>query len=490
MLLEYNKLLRLVYPDQPTIFTEAQQEQINEIIKYHNYYSGESFKYIVEEYPEYGRNSSRNTYRPTQITINYIRKIIDKLSSFQFETPVDISAEDLSTEDEKGADDIEAYLYEWHKRNSMDLKNLQASKEHNISGGVAYKLLPDDELAEARCYIRERIECWPVTEFDDYEKINKVHFAAFVDENTIWKQTFSLENGKCYIEEAYYGNNLQVQEQIIEYSPLKANGVILDFMPVYIVPNLPTLGEIWGLSEIHDLISLQDEINRKYSDLADSLRFEMFAITILLNVASFSDNDEVKTKPGAIWQLMGGTADKPPVVEKLESRFQYIESLRYHLESMKSLLFELSDCIQLEGKQIESVGNLSGVALRMLFANMISKINQKNTIWTPALERMYMDAAKIKSYYDSSFKIPEELNISIIPHVPVPLNKKEEVDIIVQKLGFNLISIRAAMDELGVQNPEALINEILDERKQFDEAMSLYGDSQETKTKQEKEDNE
>ena len=484
MQLQYDKLIKLVYGGQPHLFTEAQQNEINKIIKYHDYYSGDNYKYIVQENPEYGRNSRRNSYRPTQITINYIRKIIDKLSSFQFEIPIDITTEDSS---ESGkADDIEQYLYDWHKKNKLDLKNLQACKEHNISGGVVYKLLPDDELGEARCFIRERLECWPVAEFDDYEKINKVHFAAFVDEDTLWKQTFSLENNKCYIEEAYYNvNDLSVKEQIIDYSPLKANGVVLDFMPIYIIPNLPSLGEVWGLSEVHDLISLQDEINRKYSDLADSLRFEMFAITILLNIASFADNEEPQTKPGAVWQLFGGSADKAPMVEKLESKFQYIESLRYHLESMKSLLFELSDCIQLEGKQVESVGNLSGVAMRMLFANMISKINQKNTIWRPILEKMYMDAVKIKSYYDSSFKVSDDMVLSILTHVPVPLNKKEEVEIIIQKLGFNLISIKAAMDELQIQNPELMIEEILAEKKQFDEALNIYGDSQEVRTEEE-----
>ena len=30
-----------------------------------------------------------------------------------------------------------------------------------------------------------------------------------------------------------------------------------------------------------------------------------------------------------------------------------------------------------------------------------------------------------------------------------PLNKKEEVEIITQKLAFNLTSVKAAMDELG-----------------------------------------
>lgn len=482
MQLDFSKLMKLAYPGEPSIFTESQLKKINEIIKYHDYYEGNNFKYIEQVNPEYKRHMRGiRSYTPTQISINYIRKIIDKLTSFQFEKSVDISAEDGS---ENGkAEDVETYLYQWHKENKLDLKHLQAAKEHNITGGVAYKLLPDENRKEARAYIRERIECFPVTEFDDYEKINKVHFIAFVDEETIWKQSFEMVGERCFIEEATYAaDNLMVKEQILDYQPLTANGVELDFMPVYIIPNLPMLGEVWGLSEVKDLISLADEINRKYSDLADSLRFEMFAITILLNITELGDNESFQTKPGAVWNLIGGGDNKPPKIEKLESRFQYIESLRYHLESMKSLMFELSDCIQLEGKQIESVGNMSGVALRMLFANMISKINQKNTIWMPILSQMYTDAAKIKSYYDSSFKLPEDLTVSLIPHVPVPLNEKEQVEIITQKLAFDLISISAAMDELGVENPELMVQEILNDKKTFEEALSAYSGAEETQT--------
>lgn len=486
MITDFDKLVKLAYPGQPSIFTQKQLEDINEIIKFHDYYDGESFKYVVTDFPEYGRNHNRDDYRPAQLVINYIRKIIDKLTSFQFEIPVDISA---TVEGKPGdgmrekAEDIEQYLYGWHKKNKLNLKHLQAAKEHNISGGVAYKLMPDDGLGEARAVIRERIECFPVTDFDDYENISKVHFVAFVNEKEIWKQTFEMAGGSCHIEEAIYsaGDIKQVTKEIVPYQPLKVNGQPLDFMPVYIIPNLPMLGEVWGLSEVKDLTGLQDEINKKYSDLSDSLRFEMFAITILLNITDVADNDSLKTKPGAVWHLMGG-GDNKIGAEKLESKFPYIESLRYHLESMKSLMFELSDCIQLEGKQIENVGQLSGVALRMLFANMISKINQKNTIWTEALERIYTDAVKIKSYYDRSFKLPEDLDITIIPHVPIPLNKKEEVEIITQKLAFNLTSVKAAMDELGVQNPELMIAEILNEQKTFEQALSQYADTRETKT--------
>ena len=77
MITDFDKLVKLAYPGQPSIFTQKQLEDINEIIKFHDYYDGESFKYVVTDFPEYGRNHNRDDYRPSQLVINYIRKIID-----------------------------------------------------------------------------------------------------------------------------------------------------------------------------------------------------------------------------------------------------------------------------------------------------------------------------------------------------------------------------------------------------------------------------
>jgi len=52
----------------------------------------------------------------------------------------------------------------------------------------------------------------------------------------------------------------------------------------------------------------------------------------------------------------------------------------------------------------------------------------------------------------------------------------------VQKLSFNLTSIKAAMNELGVENEEMMIKEILDEQKTFEQALSQYSDANEVRT--------
>ncbi|MFA5722626.1 MAG: phage portal protein [Candidatus Paceibacterota bacterium] len=477
MQVDYNHLIKLAYPGQPSIFTDSQLDTINQLIEYADWYDGENFKYIEQRYPEY---RSAKDYTPTKLTINLARYIINKLASWQFEQPVDYNC----TPDGGRYDQIEEDIYQVHKDNLLDSKYLQAATECNITGGVVFKLKYDIEDKRVRIMPRNRIECFPVYDFDDYEKINKVHFVAFIDEYTIWKQTYELvkdASGKnvCYIEEATYDvkNNLQIKQQILERQPLGYNGRWLDFMPVYIIPNLPQIGEVWGISELKDLIPLFEEIDKKYSDLSDSLKFDMFAITVLLNTkvpVGADGKPKLKGHAGAVWNLaqMAATENIRPDVFKLQSTFNYIDTLKYHIDSLVALVYELSEVVNLSVDRVAGIGNLSGVALKLLFAAILSKTRKKNTIWAARLRDMWFGVLKMKSIYEG-YDIPDDLDIDIITHIPMPQNEVEQVEVITSKISAGLVSVRTAMNELQIENPEAEIAKIIEEQIEYDKRLNL-----------------
>jgi SPP1 family phage portal protein len=469
MQLELQRLIDVAVPEEKQIFKDSQLETLNRLIKYADYYDNDVFKYIEAEYPEYGHSIVRNkSVKPAQIPFNYARWIINKLASWQFEIPIDFNA----TPDGDVTDKVEQDLYELHKQNKMDSKLYQAAVEANKSGGVVFKLAYDTTGKRLKIHARPRMECFPITEFDDYETINKVHFVAFKDEKTIWKQTYELVDvlGKkvCYIEEAEYDTrNIQEPSRvIIEYQPLGINGKWLDFIPVYIVPNTPQIGEVWGMSELEDLVPLIDAINMKYSDLSDSLRFDMFAITILLNTGKL---DSTKVKPGAVWELIGGDPQgaMKPEIFKLESQFQYIESLKYLIDNLESAIIQFSETIDLNIQKIEGLGNLSGVALKLMFAAILSKTARKNMIWGDKLREMYLGMLKMLNVYEG-YDIPDEFDLEILFHDPLPQNELEQVQILSAKIADGLIALSTAMDEIGIQDPEAEIAKILEERKTFE----------------------
>lgn len=461
---------------EPTIFNDSQLETINNLIRFQDYYDNEAFKYIEEEYPEYRKNGPDKDYKPAQIPLSYAKLIVDKLAAWQFENNIDFEVTSKSKQNR--ADEIEKDLYDIHKKNKMDIKLLQAATESNISGGVAFKLKYDIDKRYPRIFIRNRIETFVVTEFDDYEEIIRVHFIAFQDDKTIWKQTHEMIGKVYFISEALYDtqNIREPKEVIIPYQPLKINGKTLDFMPVYIVANMAQLGETWGISEERDLIPIINEICKKYSDLSDSLKFDMFAITVFLNAKLPTGPDgkqKLKGRAGAAWKLVtdGPIDNVKPEVFKLTSTFNYNEPLTYLINSLVSCLFEFSECINISPETISGLPALSGIALKLLFAPMISKTNRKNLVWKTKLSEIYMGVLKLKQLYEG-YDIPDDLQIEIITHIPIPENELENIQIISAKLADSLISVTNAMNELGIQDPEAELAKILEEKLQYDKVLN------------------
>ena len=474
---DLNNILTIVKNTEPTIFNNDNLAIINELIKYQDYYDNKSFKYIAEVYPEYRQSYSGKDYKPAQVPFNYGKFVIDKLAAWQFEENIDFNVTSESSQNR--ADAIEVDLYDIHQKNKMDIKLLQSATESNISGGIAFKLKYDDKKKYPRILIRNRIETFVVTEFDDYEEIIRVHFIAFQDDNTIWKQTYEMVGEICYISEMLFDTKdiKTPKEVIIPYQPLGINGKWLNFLPVYIVANLAQLGEVWGPSELRDLIPIIDEINKKYSDLSDSLKFDMFAITVFINAKIPKGADgkpQLRNKSGAAWEIAGisPTDNMRPEVFKLATTFSYVDSLKYHIESLVSAIFKFSECIDISPQTITGLPALSGIALKLLFAAIISKTARKNTVWKSKLAEVYMGTLKLKQIYEG-YDIPEDLNIEIITHIPMPANELEEIQVISAKLADSLMSVTSAMNELGIEDPEAEIAKILEEKTAYDKALNL-----------------
>ena len=475
---DLNNIVEIAKLSEPTIFDDSQLAIINELIKYQDYYDNKVFKYIEDQYPEFRHSRiDGKDYKPAQVPLNYGKIILDKLAAWQFEENIDFSC--TSEKAQNRADEIEADIYNIHKLNKMDIKLLQAAIESNISGGITFKLKYDETKKYPRILIRNRIETFVVTEFDDYEQILRVHFIAFQDEKTIWKQTYEMVGEVCYIFEALYDTqNIKIPKAvIIEYQPLGVNGKWLDFLPVYVVANMAQLGEVWGISELRDLIPIIDEINKKYSDLSDSLKFDMFAVTVFLNAKiplGADGRPQLKNKAGAAWNVMGlsPTDNVKPEVFKLQGTFNYGEVLKYHINSLVSALYEFAEAVHISPETVTGLPALSGIALKLLFATIISKTNRKNLIWKSKLRDIYMGALRLKQIYEG-YDIPDDLDIEVITHIPMPSNELEEIQVATQKLAAGLSSVETQMNNIGIEDPEEEIAKILAEKIEFDKKLNV-----------------
>jgi hypothetical protein len=78
-------------------------------------------------------------------------------------------------------------------------------------------------------------------------------------------------------------------------------------------------------------------------------------------------------------------------------------------------------------------------------------------------------------YSYSSGDIDGKYKTRIIPHLPLPEDEMQKIQIEQMKLAASLQSVRGAMQEIGVENPDLLIAEAIGERQRMQPPDSSFG---------------
>lgn len=448
-------------------------------------------------------------YDPTKLTMNYPRKLIDTIASWQFEkepkvnVPPDVLDDPSlmlqpgyapSTEQkaENSRAKAKERLLQWvWDDNRMHEKLLASAKDRAISRtGVYARLHYDKRRGQLRILWHPSYEVIPVFNEWDSDQLDAIHFSAWLDEEStrLWKLSYYLvwkgdeETGfyDCEIEEAVYDDELTAIEQRVERQSMG-----LDFIPVVQIPTEKLSGDLHGYSELEKMLETADEIDRKLSDYSDALRFEMFAINLLINVEEDPKNP-LKVSPSAKWNLGDGGEDGTPEAKKLESGFNFKETIEAYLKRMYDAMHELSEVPVVNTSDMKT-GGINDMALKLLFSAIISKTQRSWIIWQSRLQTLneyilrYMKArqddprfkydkewlAQVDGYYDSE----------IVFGLPLPQDQKALIEQLSEEIASNLESIKGAITRSGKENSEAKLMEILAERNLMRQTQDPYNAS-------------
>ncbi len=478
------------YPPHLKILNEAAKARVLEAQKAQDYYDGNFWRYLEAEVIEWAGRAplpkmhkevndypgasavQPMDYTPSRLEFRYPKFFIDEIASWMFENPVG-----LKHEDEKAYEVIESV----HRKNKLDQKLLQAGGECSLTHGVAVKTLWNEDLGQVRTIFRPSRECFPVMNPDDVDIMEKVHFCAFQDDDkTIWRQTFELResNGQmvCWVTEALYDlRSLAAKDpkpkEVLYDIPLFSGSRPIDFIPVVIIPNEPNLGEIWGKSDLEPLYLPINELCRKMSDATDALAFELFPITLLMN-ATESNIDDFEVSPGAVWELKGGDAEHQPDARKLESSLSSLPMLDSYVDRLINMLHQFSGVPNVTRDKVDSVGNISGVALKLMFTAIVSKCNRKAMYWKPGLQDVYDQVLRTAAVYQG-FDYKEDaapVEVTITPRVPQ--NELEQLEIQAREIELMVKRVVTVMKERGVADPEEELAAWLAERGQIDSSLN------------------
>lgn len=467
-------------------------------------------------------------YDPTRVPTNVFKAIIDRKARWQMgghhvvevprkqiDNPLDEVSEGYEISDEQlreneRAQEMEDLLNQlWHE-NKMRSNLLKAARDRIIADRVVCKIVYNPKKGKLRWVWRPDYEYIPVYSDDDFEDQIGAYFVTHrmiedggEEVEAIKLQAYILhdenDDGEemAYLHEAIYRvEDLALVEPLIpskddkevmendevlnidgrEYMPLG-----LDFLPIVEVPIDELLGSEIGDSEVSDLRTLNTILNSMNEDAIDSLKFEMFGMTAVMN-ASPGTAEKMNIAPGAVVEAQSTRDGVVPEIRRIESGFRWTSAFKDQYMRIKSSMHEISGLPQIVPQEM-NFGGMNDEALRLLYQDIIADTEEQWLIWEYALEELHEKSIKYLQarVSDSNFSYDKDVVRRIEDYetdvkfvLPLPDNRNDLVQLLSVELGTELESTKGAMRRLGITDVEAKVREIQNEKMQEMALMDAY----------------
>ncbi len=169
--------------------------------------------------------------------------------------------------------------------------------------------------------------------------------------------------------------------QRYEDGHLRAEGVNpLGRVPVVHIPNLPQPGFYEGISDVEQLLPLQDELNTRLSDRASRITMQSFKMYLAKGLDGMSDRH---VSPGQIW-----CTDNPDATIESFGGDVATPGEDLHIAEIREALDKVSGVTPVVAGVLKNkLGNLSSaVALKMTFMGMLSKTYRKQLTYSQGIK--------------------------------------------------------------------------------------------------------
>lgn len=459
-------------------------------------------------------------YKPTRYATNYFKSFVDRKARWQMsgshsihipreqiDDPLDRIEEtyEPSSEQQKENERAEQYeklLQQLWRENKMQSKLLQVARDRLIADRVPCKIIYNPNTGKLRWIWRPDYEFIPIYSDDDFEDMIGCYFITSRKEvvngeevDAIKLQAYTMHEGEAYIHESIY--DTEDLKMIKELTPSKESdyeGIAvkiedkmfvslgLDFIPVVMVPVEELTASRIGDGEISDLREQNDVINQMNEDAIDSLKFEMFPLTAVLN-APPGTAEKMDISPGAVIEARSSDDSKIPEILKVESGFRWKEAFKDQYARVKGAMHEISGLPQIDPQELQ-FGGINSEALRVIFHDIIADTEEHWLTWQYALQELHEKSVKYLqsrvgegnfSYDKDVVRSIEDYHNEIKFQLPLPDNRKELVELLSSELSQDLESQKGAMERLGVDNVFAKKKEISSEKLEEMMQQDPYG---------------
>jgi hypothetical protein len=407
-----------------------------------------------------------------QIAVNYYRAFNDYLSRFTF-------GNGLHFRSPKATEAIVPDRLEriWEVDNDKMRVLLEIGQQGGITGDVFVKVAYEEPWTDSAGHFHPgRVRLLPMNSsfcFPEFHPHDRTRLLRFKQKYRFW------------------GTSLEGTRQVFTYTEILTDDVIeeyvndelidsrpnpLGLIPVVHIPNVPVSGSPWGLSDAHDIITINRAYNEISTDVADIINYHASPVTVI--VGAKASNLEKGAKK--VW----GGLPKDAQVFNLEGGAQGIDGALKYLELLKRSMHEVMNIPETALGQVQAISNTSGVALSIQYQPLMNRYSQKVAQYGKGIERinelalrtLYLKEPETMLYnpdFDGPIKpgqLPQldpndpisYMNYAHFPQ-PLPLDKLIALNEIQTKLGMGLESKEGALRTLGEEFPEEKLEEIRQE---------------------------
>lgn len=167
------------------------------------------------------------------------------------------------------------------------------------------------------------------------------------------------------------------------------------FAPIVHCQNMIAPHEFWGMSDIEDdLLEVIDKENFTVSNILKILRYHAHPKTWARGVGKA----DVRVNPDELILLPGETA----TLQNLEMQSDLVSSIQMHKE-LKQFVHELARVPEVATGKVESVGQLSGIALEILYQPLLEKTEAKRVTYGEMIVELNRRLLALGGYGDQLY---------------------------------------------------------------------------------------
>lgn len=313
-------------------------------------------------------------------------------------------------------------------------------------------------------------ECWLTYALTDGEA-NQIYMTE--DGSTTIKASLA----KIVEIEDNLGNKVEVPLKVLETAPTG-----LSQIPCRVILNEPLTNDIYGSSDVKELITIADNYNRTVSDMRDALKFKMFEQPVLIDASTASvkgmkiaPNALVDVKSDPASSIGSGGNSRQAKVATISGSFNFLPAAQYYLDEAKKAMYELMD--QPLPEKVQNAP--SGIAMQFLFYDLMSRCDSKWIEWDSAiewlvemleevLEKVNVDLGILPDNIISSY---QTLTTLVIDHkYPLPSDEASAKEIAMSEVQANVRSHQSYIEEFSVkEKADKEWKRVLEEQAQLDE---------------------